>query len=68
MHNIIALTAEGGTSLLDTEVVTFVTDAAKSIIEIMVTPPLGTFITIGIVGAVAGLVGTIVALARGRRR
>lgn len=52
------------TSVLDSEVVTFVVNGAKEIIGIMTTPPLGTFLTIGILGAVAGLVTTIVAMVR----
>lgn len=52
--------AEGATSILDTSVVTFVVDGAKQILGIMTTPPLGIFLTIGIIGAVIGVVAGIV--------
>lgn len=52
--------AEGATSILDTGVVTFVVDGAKQILGIMTTPPLGIFLTIGIIGAVIGVVAGIV--------
>lgn len=58
--------ASGASSVLDTGVVTFIIDAAKQLIGILTTPPLGVFLTIGIIGAVAGLVGTIVMLVRRR--
>lgn len=60
--NGLLLSAE--TSVLDSTVVTFIVNSAKEILGIMTTPPLGTFLTIGIIGAVAGLVGTIVAMVR----
>lgn len=53
-------------SVLDSDVVTFIVNGAKEVIGLMSTPPLGTFITIGIIGSCAGLVGTIVALCKGR--
>ena len=56
--------SEAGSSLLDSSVVTFIVDAIKQVLAIMTTPPLGTFITIGIIGAVVGLVATIVNVAR----
>lgn len=57
--------AEGATSnVLDSNVVTFIIDAVKQFLGIMTTPPLGTFLTIGILGAVVGLVATIVALVK----
>ena len=59
-----AVVGEASTSLLDSTVVTFITDAIRQILGIMTTPPLGTFITIGIIGAVVGLVATIVNVAR----
>ena len=52
------------TSVLDGSVVTFVIDAVKQVIGILTTEPLGTFLTIGILGAVVGLAGTIVHLVR----
>lgn len=60
--NGLLLTAE--TSVLDSTVVTFIINSAKEILGIMTTPPLGTFLTIGIIGAVAGLVCTIVSMVR----
>lgn len=66
MHTLpgVLLTAEAS-SILDSSVVDFVVDAAGSVIGIMTTPPLGIFLTIGLVGAVVGVVGTIVALVKG---
>lgn len=58
------LAAEGASSVLDSSVVTFIVDGAKQVLGIMTTPPLGTFLTIGIVGGVVGLVATIVHVVR----
>lgn len=63
---ILAESGGGATSVIDNSVVTFVVDTAKDVIGILTTPPLGTFITIGIIGAVVGLVAGIVRLARNR--
>lgn len=41
--------------LLDEGVVTFITNGMKSVIGIMTVQPLGTFITIGLVGSIVGL-------------
>lgn len=60
----VLLEGETVTSVLDDGTVTFVVNAAKQVIGLLTTPPLGTFITIGIVGAVACLVGIIVSVAR----
>ena len=48
------------TSVLDSSIVTFVVDAVKQFLGILTPPPLGVFLTIGILGAVVGLVGVIV--------
>ena len=68
MMNFAILAESGGaaSSVIDKSVVTFVVDTAKEVIGILTTPPLGTFITIGIIGAVVGLVAGIVRLARNR--
>lgn len=68
MVNLTALAESGGasTGVMDSAAVTFVVDTAKDIIGILTTPPLGTFITIGIIGAVVGLVAGIVRMARNR--
>lgn len=58
------LSSDVGSSVLDTNTTTFVVNAAKEVLGLMTTPPLGTFITIGIMGAVVGLVGAVVAVAR----
>lgn len=47
-------------NVLDSGIVTFVVDAVKQFLGILTTPPLGVFLTIGILGAVVGLVGVIV--------
>ncbi len=47
-------------SILSSDAVTFVVDAAKQFIGVMTQPPFGTFITIGILGGVAALVGTLI--------
>lgn len=52
--------------VLDQSVVTFIINAAKSVLGIMTTPPLGTFLTIGIVGGIVGLVGSIISMVRSR--
>lgn len=58
------LLTEGVSSVLDSGVVSFIVDGATQILGIMTTPPLGTFLTIGIIGSVAGLVGGIVHMVR----
>ena len=64
MFNLAVAASEGASSVLDSGVVTFIVNGAKEILGIMTTPPLGTFLTIGIVGAVAGLTATIVNMVR----
>lgn len=53
-------------TLLDSNVVTFVVTSATQILGIMTTPPLGIFLTIGILGSIVGLVFGIVNKVRGR--
>ncbi len=62
--NVMALAAEGATDILDSNTITFVVNGAKEILGIMTTPPLGVFLTIGIVGSVAGLVAVIVRMVK----
>ncbi len=50
--------------ILDSGVVTFVLDAVSQFISILTTPPLGIFLTIGLLGSVVGLVGGIVRMVR----
>lgn len=56
--------AASADSVLDTSVVTFIVDTVKSFLGILTTPPLGIFLTIGIVGGVIGLVGGIVSMVK----
>lgn len=42
-------------SILDNSVVSFVIDGIKQVIGLCTVQPIGTFITIGLVGAVVGL-------------
>lgn len=51
-------------NVLDSTIVTFIVDAVKQFLGIMTTPPLGVFLTIGILGSVVGLVATIVSLVK----
>ena len=51
-------------NILNSETVTFVVDGAKQFIAIMTQPPFGVFITIGVLGSVAGLVGTLIHMVR----
>ncbi len=60
------LLAEGVSSILNAEVVTFVIDAVTKVIGILTTPPLGIFLTIGLLGAVVGVTGTIVRMVKSR--
>ena len=60
------LLAEGVSTILNTEVVTFVIDAVTKVIGILTTPPLGIFLTIGLLGAVVGVTGTIVRMVKSR--
>lgn len=53
-------------SILDGSVVTFVVDAVEQFIGILTTPPLGIFLTIGLLGAVVGLTGGIVRMVKRR--
>lgn len=55
--------AESGSasgSVLSGEVVTFVIDGITKVIGILTTPPLGIFLTIGIMGSIVGLTMAIV--------
>ena len=54
------------TSVLDSGVLTFVVDGVKQVLGIMTTQPLGTFLTIGILGSIAGLTAGIVRMVRHR--
>lgn len=65
MGNILIATGEGAASLLDSSVVTFIVDAMGQVLSVMTTPPLGTFLTIGILGAVVGLTATIIHTVKG---
>lgn len=51
-------------NVLDSSIVTFVVDAVKQFLGILTTPPLGVFLTIGILCAVVGLVGVIVSMVK----
>ena len=56
---------EGATDfVLNSEVVDFIVEGATKILGVMTTPPLGTFLTIGIIGGVVGLVATIVRMVK----
>lgn len=56
----VMVAAEGGSSILDSNVIKFVTDAMGDVLGILTTPPLGIFLTIGILGTIVGLVGKVV--------
>ncbi len=47
--------SSAGSSILDSSVVSFVIDGIKDVIGLCTVQPIGTFITIGLVGAVVGL-------------
>lgn len=55
---------DAANSILDTSVITFIVNAAKEILGIMTVPPLGIYLTIGILGGVVGFVGSIVMIVR----
>lgn len=57
---LLPLAETGSTSILNSETVTFVVDSAKQFIGIMTQPPFGVFITIGVLGAVVGLVASLI--------
>lgn len=54
-------------SILDSDTLTFIISGAKEVLGIMTTPPLGVFITISVISAVAGLVAGIVHMVKGRK-
>lgn len=64
MLGLVADDAVNSTNVLDSSIVTFVVDAVKQFLGILTTPPLGVFITIGILGAVVGLAGVILNLVK----
>lgn len=64
MLGLVADDAVSSTNVLDSGIVTFVVDAVKQFLGILTTPPLGVFITIGILGAVVGLAGVILNLVK----
>lgn len=47
-------------TVLDTNTLNFIVDGIKDVIGIFTTPPLGIFLTIGIVGSIVGLTMGIV--------
>lgn len=49
------ISSGGGGSILDNSVINFVIDGIKDVIGLCTVQPIGTFITIGLVGAVVGL-------------
>ena len=51
---------ESGQTILNSEVVTFVVDGITKVIGILTTPPLGIFLTIGVMGSIVGLTMGIV--------
>lgn len=51
---------ESGQSVLNSDVVTFVVDGITKVIGILTTPPLGIFLTIGVMGSIVGLTMGIV--------
>ena len=51
---------ESGQTILNSEVVTFVVDGISKVIGILTTPPLGIFLTIGVMGSIVGLTMGIV--------
>ncbi len=53
-------------SVLDAGTISTIVDGAKSVLGIMTTPPLGVFITIGVVGSIVGLVAGIVRTVKNR--
>lgn len=64
MLGLVADDAVSSSNVLDSGIVTFVVDAVKQFLGILTTPPLGVFITIGILGAVVGLAGVILNLVK----
>lgn len=65
MNTLLFLTGDAASNFaLDGNVVDFVVEGATKILGIMTTPPIGTFLTIGILGGVVGLVGTIIAMVK----
>ena len=51
---------DGATSVLDPAVITTVINAVKEFVGILMTPPLGVFLTIGILGTIVGVVASVV--------
>lgn len=58
------LLTSGTESILNSDVVTFVVDGVKEFVGILTTPPLGLFLTIGLIGGIIGLTGTVVRMVR----
>ena len=46
---------EGGSSILDSGTLTFIINGMKEVLGIMTTPPLGIYLTIGVVGSIVAL-------------
>lgn len=55
---------ETAASFLDSEVISFITNSAKSVIGLFSVQPLGTFIAIGLVGSVVGVVGGLISMVK----
>lgn len=62
-----AILSAAQSSILDNDTLTFIISGAKEVLGIMTTPPLGVFITISVISAVAGLVAGIVHMVKGRK-
>lgn len=58
------LLTAGTESIMDSSVVTFVVEGIKEFVGILTTPPLGLFLTVGLLGTVVGLTRTIVRTVR----
>lgn len=58
--HLIAVAESGSGSILSGDVVTFVIDGITKVIGILTTPPLGIFLTIGVMGSIVGLTMAIV--------
>lgn len=56
--------AESSTSFLDSGIFTFIAEGAKTVIGLFSIQPMGTFIGIGLVSAVVGLVAGIMRMVK----
>lgn len=64
MNGLVTLTETGASTFLDSGVLDFILEGAEGIIGLLSIQPMGTFISISIIGGIIGIVASLVHLAK----